>query len=70
MKAEPLELDRGKVWAKHASEEVGYWGDFLPELYRLFSVVKTPEMNPFSSFKVKREGKIVRYMDQKTVVTT
>jgi hypothetical protein len=67
MKAEPLETERGMIWAKHANEEVHYWGDFLPELYRLFSVVQTPEMNPFSSLKVKREGKVVRYVDQKYV---
>jgi hypothetical protein len=70
MKDEPLEGNRAAVWAKHANEEVNYWGDFLPELYRLFTVVKTPEMNPFSSFKVDREGKNVRYVDQKTVITT
>jgi hypothetical protein len=60
---EPLELERGLVWAKHGAEEVNYWGDFLPELYRLFSVVKTPEMNPFFSFKVRRDGKVVRYAE-------
>jgi hypothetical protein len=68
VQAEPLELERGQIWAKHANEEVNYWGDFLPELYRLFSVVKTPEMNPFSSLKVVREGKKIRYVDQKRVL--
>jgi hypothetical protein len=68
VQAEPLELKRGQIWAKHANEEVNYWGDFLPELYRLFSVVKTPEMNPFSLLKVVREGKEIRYVDQKRVL--
>jgi len=63
VKAEPLETakERGITWAKHAGEEVNYWADFLPELYRLFRVVKSPEMNPQFSFKVKREGKALRY---------
>ena len=67
VKAEPLELERGAIWAKHANEEVHYWADFLPELYRLFSVVQPPAMNPFSSFKVKRDGSTIRYLDQHQV---
>jgi hypothetical protein len=31
-------------------------------------VVKTPEMNPFSLLKVVREGKEIRYVDQKRVL--
>ncbi|MDK2784880.1 MAG: hypothetical protein PWQ41_1692 [Bacillota bacterium] len=58
---EPLEVERGLVWAKHAAEEVRYWQDFLPELYKLWSVVKNPELNPYFSFKIKREGKTLRY---------
>jgi len=63
MQPEPLETakERGIAWAKHATEEVNYWGDFLPQLYRLFSVVKSPELNPFFPLKLKREGKAVRY---------
>jgi hypothetical protein len=67
MQAEPMELERGQIWAKHTSEEMRYLGEFLPGLYRLFSIVHHPVMNPFSSFKVKRDGNIVRYLDQNYV---
>ena len=64
MTPEPLETakERGITWAKHATEEVNYWGDFLPQLYRLFSVVKSPQMSPFFPLKVKHEGRMVRYV--------
>lgn len=60
---DPLEKDRGLVWAKHAGEEVGYWADFLPELYRLFSVVQSPLANPFNSFKVEGSGETLKYVN-------
>ena len=65
MQPEPLEVEKGRamVWAKHAAEEVHYWGDFLPALYRLYSVVKNHEVNPFFSLKVKREGPVIRYLE-------
>lgn len=60
---DPLESkERGLIWAKHAAEEVGNWEVFLPGLYQLYSVVTNrPEVNPFHSLKVKREGKTLRY---------
>jgi hypothetical protein len=61
---DPLETERGLVWAKHCAEEVGYWQDFLPELYRLWSVVKNPVVNPFFSLKVVKEGKVLRYEEK------
>ncbi len=70
MKPDPLETERGLVWAKHAAEEVGYWGDFLPELYRLFSVCKLPNMNPFMSFEVKRDGTKLSYPGRRVAATT
>ncbi len=60
---DPMETERGLIWAKHAAEEVGYWKDFLPELYRLWSVVKNPTVNPYNSLKVVRDGKSVRYKE-------
>lgn len=65
---DPMETERGEIWARHAYEEIHYWEDFLPELYRMYRAVKLPSMNPFSSFKVKREGNIVRYLDQNYVL--
>jgi len=61
MKPDPLETERGLVWAKHCAEEMGYFQDFLPDLYRLWSVVKNPKLNPYFSFKIVREGKSLRY---------
>ncbi|MEM3798047.1 MAG: hypothetical protein QXY74_06395 [Candidatus Bathyarchaeia archaeon] len=34
---------------------------FLPQLYRLWSVVKDPEVNPYFSFKIVREDGKIRY---------
>jgi len=58
---EPEPPERGLVWAKHGSEEIGYFQDFLADLYRLWRVVKNPEINPYFSFKIVREGKFLRY---------
>jgi len=60
---DPMETERGLIWAKHCAEEVGYWQDFLPDLYRLWKAVKNPAVNPFSSLKVVREGKSLRYAE-------
>ncbi len=65
MRPDPLEVEqaRGLTWAAHAGEEVGNWAKFLPDLYRLYKVVPLPETNPFFSLKVKREGRVVRYVE-------
>jgi hypothetical protein len=60
----PEPLEKGLVWAKHGSEEIGYFQDFLADLYRLWCVVKNPEINPYFSFKIVREGKSLRYADK------
>jgi hypothetical protein len=61
---DPLETERGLIWAEHASEEVGNWANFLPELYKLYSVVNNTEVNPYFSFKVTREGKQLNYLEK------
>lgn len=58
---EPEPLEKGLVWAKHGQEEIGYWGDFLAQLYKLWTVIDNPKLNPFFPLKVVREGKKVRY---------
>jgi hypothetical protein len=68
VQAEPMEMERWRLWAKHANEEIHNWGNFLPELYRLYKAVPPTAMNPFSSFKVKREGNVVRYLEQKYIL--
>jgi hypothetical protein len=61
---EPEAPEKGLIWAKHGSEEIGYFQDFLADLYRLWSVVKNPEINPYFSFKIVRDGKSPRYAKQ------
>lgn len=58
---EPEPLEKGLVWAKHGQEEIGYWGDFLAQLYKLWTVIDNPKLNPYFPLKVVREGKKVRY---------
>ena len=53
--------EKGLVWSKHASEEVGYWEDFLPELYKLYKVIDNTKVCPFFSLKVERKGDSVFY---------
>ncbi len=57
------ELREGKIWAAHAEEETGNWGVFLPELYRLWSVVPHNEIHLKWSLKVERTEHGVRYVD-------
>lgn len=49
------------VWAPHCQEEISNFQEFLPQLYKLWSVVKDPEINPYFSFEVVREGGGIRY---------
>lgn len=64
MQPNPLETERGLIWAKHCGEEIGYFKDFLPDLYRLWSVIKNTAINPFFSLRVIREGKSLRYAEK------
>lgn len=51
----------GKVWAKHCIEEVGNWGNFLPDMYRLFSVVENTNYNPYTDLSVEGKGETLKY---------
>ena len=53
--------DKGLVWAKHCAEEVGNWGVFLPDLYRLYQAVPRGPRNPFADLSVSRRGGVLRY---------
>lgn len=53
--------EQGMVWAKHCIEEIGNWGNFLPDMYRLFSVVKNTNYNPFADLSVERVDGDVKY---------
>lgn len=60
----PESSEKGLIRAKHGAEEIGYFQDFLAELCRLWKMVKNPEINPYFSFNVIREGKNLRYIKQ------
>jgi hypothetical protein len=51
----------GLVWAKHCAEEIGNWGDFLPQLYELYKAVPRGPRNPFADLSVERRGGTLRY---------
>ena len=51
----------GLIWAQHASEEVGNWEVFLPDLYRLYKVISNRDIVPYYSFLVEGAGKNIKY---------
>ena len=53
--------EQGIVWSKHCGEEVGNWGVFLPEIYKLFKVVANTKYNPYSDLTVEGSGKDLKY---------
>jgi hypothetical protein len=57
----PENKEQGMVWAKHAVIEIKNWGVFLPQLYKLYQVVKNIEYNPFSNLSIERKNGILLY---------
>ena len=57
----PETVEDGKVWAAHCAQEVGNWGVFLPDLYRLYRVVTDPRRNPFTDLSVIGSGRNAIY---------
>ena len=53
--------EEGLVWAEHCAEEVGNWGEFLPQLYNLYKVVKNTAYNPYADLSVEGKGIELRY---------
>jgi hypothetical protein len=53
--------EQGMVWAKHCIEEIGNWGVFLPQLYRLYRLVKHPDYNPFHDLTLETRGSDAKY---------
>jgi len=51
----------GKVWAAHCAQEIGNWGVFLPDLYKLYKVVKDTRRNPFTDLRVNGKGREAEY---------
>jgi hypothetical protein len=54
-------VEDGRVWAAHAAQEVGNWGQFLPQLYALYKVVTDPNRNPYADLSVEGRGREARY---------
>lgn len=60
------ERARTEAWLPHAQGEIGYWEDFLPDLFRLWTAVKNPKLNPFHSLRVRKtEDGRLEYVDCK-----
>ena len=57
----PEGKEEGLVWAAHCAEEIGNWGVFLPDLYRLYKVVTDTARNPFADLSVEGGGETLRY---------
>ena len=57
------ELRKGVLWATHGAAEMEYLGDFLAELYKLWSVVKHPEINIMHSLKIEKTADGFRYVN-------
>ncbi|MDR1619404.1 MAG: hypothetical protein LBS18_01880 [Clostridiales bacterium] len=55
------DIDSGMIWAKHGSEEVGNWEEFLPRLYELYKVIESEELSPCYSFKLAGKGRQAKY---------
>ena len=55
------ELQEGRLWAAHAAEECGNWGIYLPQLYRLWSVVPHSAIHLNWSLKVVQTQQGIRY---------
>lgn len=53
--------EEGLVWAAHCTEEIGNWGEFLPQLYNLYKVVKNTNYNLYADLTVERVGAELRY---------
>lgn len=57
------EASDGIVWAEHAAEEIANWEVFLPDLYRLYKVIKRRDICPYYSFRVNGTGKDAVYVE-------
>ncbi len=49
-------VEGGKIWAPHCAEEVDNWAAFLPQLYRLYTVVTDTARNPYADLSVEGKG--------------
>jgi hypothetical protein len=53
------------VWANHCEQEISNWAVFLPDLYRLYRVVKNTAYNPYADLSIEKnaEGVTYRFID-------
>ena len=49
------------MWAAHCGQEIGNWGVFLPQVYKLYQAVNDPKRNPFADLAVDGKGRNARY---------
>ncbi len=55
--------EEGLIWADHCKQEIGNWGVFLPQLYKLYRVVTNTLHNPFCDLTIERTEAGVRYKE-------
>lgn len=51
----------GRIWAAHCAQEIGNWGNFLPQLYTLYKVVTDTRRNPYADLSVDGRGRDAAY---------
>jgi hypothetical protein len=54
-------VEQGKMWAAHCLQEIGNWGNFLPQLYTLYRVITDTRRNPYADLTVEGRGRNARY---------
>ena len=58
----PWPREAGMAWGKHCTSEMGAFPRFLPELYKMWQVVKDPTINRQCCLKIKKEGSTIKYV--------
>jgi len=67
---DPEPPERVMVGQKRAAEKIGYFQDFLTDLYRLWRAVKNADSNPYFFFTVIRKGKTLLYKALEYITNT
>jgi hypothetical protein len=58
-----VEKKKNMLWSEHGIAEFGNFEKFLPSLYKLWLVVKDPNLNIFHSLKVEKIGNDFKYVN-------
>jgi hypothetical protein len=58
----PMPAEPARTGPAHVDVEAKRWEEFLPELYKMWQVVKDPAINRQCCCKIKKEGSTIRYI--------